>query len=165
LKGWIKINGFITILWEWLRFVHKSSYLFPFIHRCHIIFVQSLSVMWNKCLHCMLWMFGRRRYWNNVLGNGNMTVNLLYIYLSNKQMNMNEWTLNSHYIYIAYVKMSFPAFKYYDAMNIPCNITQFCNHHSVVIQCNICNGTCIDRTPCIRQATLFQRITYIMLDE
>ena len=65
-----------------------SRYLLPFIQQCHVA-VRSLSVwlynllrtLFEKCGPCSC-----RKYWNYVLTNENMTVNLRYTIRMNKQI-------------------------------------------------------------------------------
>ena len=64
--------------------------------QCHYIIVRQRFLLGKSAVHHFgLDRKSSRKYWNYVLGNMNMTVNLWYINLSDERTNMNEWTSNS----------------------------------------------------------------------
>ena len=66
--------------------------------QCHYIIVRQRFMLGKSAVHHIgLDRKSSRKYWNYVLGNMNMTVNLWYINLSDERTNMNEWTSNSFF--------------------------------------------------------------------
>ena len=134
-----------------------SRYLLPFIHQSHVT-VQSLSVsLYNR--PTML-------FWKNVdcsvagnietiiHGNENMTMNSWY--------TTNEWTLNSHFVNIAYIYVFPPhstdmtSWQSSSAEKILCNVMPFFYH------CAVWWYIILYQTGYFLQ---FQRKMHIMLDK
>jgi len=50
-KGCIKISKFITILWEWLHFVHDVTLYVAHLQLSGSLTSRIAIKMWNKCLY------------------------------------------------------------------------------------------------------------------
>ena len=123
-----------------------SRYLLPFIHQsqvivrdhfqCHCIIVRQ---------YAFLKKFGQysyRKYWNYVLGNENMTV----IY------TINEWSLNSCFVYVTYILPYSPMIWRYDKV-VRQKRSHATSRHSFIT--TVWWYNILYQTPCIRQATFF----------
>ena len=92
-----------------------SRYLLPFFHQYHVT-VRSLSVsLYNRPWK---WKYDREF----------------------TKHNMNEWTLNSCFVYVDYIDVFFPhsndmtSWQNSSAEKISCNVAPLFYHYSVVIQ-------------------------------